>query len=135
MSDQRPIVDPRWTGPIPEPGVFYQPEDVLCPPRIFADGRTLWAIPTLLGGRLGLSRSPLALSYDDLWCFNSGNAGGLEGTVGAARVRCVRALMEWDGTDEPSGWNKHPATRRYRTDGDPLREYLEGSDEWLRGGR
>jgi hypothetical protein len=126
-----PIIHPEWKGPAPVPGETYDPGDWLCPPKVLADGRTLWAYRTLFGGRVCVSRTPTVDTFEDLWCYN----GGLGGLTGDPRARCVAALLAWDGTGEPEGWNKHPATGRYRTDGDPLREYLEGSDEWIRGGK
>lgn len=120
-----PIVDPAWTGPVPEPYEDYDPTRFLCPPKIFADGRTAWGVPTLFGGRIALALRPLplALGFADHWCYNS------LGSVQDSRAAAVRALQAWDGTGEPAGWMKHPASGRYRDDGDPLQEYLEGTVE------
>lgn len=44
-------------------------------------------------------------SYDDRWCYRD---------IDAARA----ALDAWDGTGEPAGWHRHPATgRRVAADG------------------
>jgi hypothetical protein len=32
-------------------------------------------------------------------------------------------VLTWDGNGEPPVWDRHPATNRYRPDGDPAREY------------
>lgn len=124
-----PVVDPNWTGPVPRPWEDYDPDDYLAPPRIFADGRTAWAVPVLFGGRITLSMHPLSLGLDDYWCYNS------LGSVAESRAAAVRALEAWDGTGEPTGWMKHPATGRFRDGGDPLQEYLAGSAEDIRRSR
>jgi hypothetical protein len=31
-------------------------------------------------------------------------------------------MLAWDGAGEPPGWERHPATDRYRVGGDPARE-------------
>jgi hypothetical protein len=33
-------------------------------------------------------------------------------------------LRAWDGTGEPVGWHRHPATGRRRSGGDPAAEYI-----------
>lgn len=47
----------------------------------------------------------------DEWCYETSAAA-------------LNALDAWDGEGEPEGWNRHPATGRYRHRGDP-------NDEWL----
>ena len=34
------------------------------------------------------------------------------------------AMQVWDGTGEPSGWCRHPATGRRRPGGDPATEFV-----------
>ena len=51
-----------------------------------------------------------AWGHDDRWCYQT-----------AADAR--RALDEWDGTGEPQGWHRHPATGR-RVDKATGREYV-----------
>lgn len=48
--------------------------------------------------------------YDDRWCYERGKAEA--------------ALEAWDGTGEPQGWHRHPATGRRRPDGNADEEYL-----------
>lgn len=43
-------------------------------------------------------------SYEDRWCYH---------TPGAAII----ALANWDGTGEPEGWHRHPASGRRRDEG------------------
>ena len=50
-------------------------------------------------------------SFRDRWCYHS-EAAALE------------ALNKWDGTGEPEGWHRHPASGRRREAGDPLKEYI-----------
>lgn len=32
-------------------------------------------------------------------------------------------MHNWNGIGEPAAWMRHPATGRYRPDGDPAKEY------------
>jgi len=32
-------------------------------------------------------------------------------------------MNNWNGIGEPAGWKRHAFTHRYRTDGDPAKEY------------
>lgn len=49
-------------------------------------------------------------SYDDRWCYMKGHA--------------AEALEAWDGTGEPKGWHRHPASGRRRPDGNDIEEYI-----------
>lgn len=49
--------------------------------------------------------------YEDRWCYHTAVEAAVAATV-------------WDGTGEPQGWHRHPASGRRRTDGDPAREYV-----------
>lgn len=45
------------------------------------------------------------IGYGDRWCYET-------------RADALRALNEWGGEGEPSGWHRHPATgRRYDENG------------------
>lgn len=48
---------------------------------------------------------------DDRWCYHS---------YAAAKT----ALCAWDGTGEPLGWHRHPASGRRRIEGEPTTEYV-----------
>jgi len=69
------------------------------------------------------------------------NGGGVQlslGHIGAAvwinawdydaehRDAGWRAVLSWDGHDEPEGWTRHPMTGRVRPDGKASSERLEG---------
>jgi hypothetical protein len=41
------------------------------------------------------------MSYEDRWCYHSEQDARL-------------ALQNWDGTGEPTGWHRHPASGRRR---------------------
>jgi hypothetical protein len=43
-------------------------------------------------------------TFDDRWCYRS-------------YKDALAALNKWDGTGEPEGWHRHPATGRRRKDG------------------
>jgi hypothetical protein len=60
------------------------------------------------GGSAGIADK---IGYADRWCY-------------ATRELAQKALDEWTGQDEPSGWHRHPATGRRRENGDPAREYI-----------
>lgn len=55
----------------------------------------------IIAGRIG-DRS----GYDDRWCYEN-------------RAAAEVALAAWDGTGEPAGWHRHPASgrRHYVRDG------------------
>lgn len=50
------------------------------------------------------------VGYDDRWCYHD---------LGTAKA----ALEAWDGTGEPAGWHRHPASGR-RRNGDATTEYI-----------
>lgn len=50
-------------------------------------------------------------TYKDRWCFSDYD-------------KAKAALDFWDGTGEPTGWHRHPATGRRREKGDPATEYV-----------
>jgi hypothetical protein len=78
--------------------------------RQLPDGRWLAVLPlTFQRARLGISMTwtaPLeaafALGFADLWDYDT-------------RELALAALTTWDGTGEPTGWVRHPATGRRRT--------------------
>lgn len=65
-------------------------------------------------GRLGIRVSDTE-PFEDVWEFPS-------------VARAILAAEIWDParTPEPEGWHRHPRSGRYRTDGDPGREYRKG---------
>lgn len=69
------------------------------------DGRTLDLYPLLFGRTRLLVTLPeddeAGLFADDAWEFPSYEVG-------------KAALDAWDGTGEPEGWDRHPATDRRR---------------------
>lgn len=50
------------------------------------------------------------IGYAERYCYRS-------------ELRAIRALKEWNGTDDPEGWHRHPTTGRRR---DP-----ETGREWI----
>lgn len=50
-------------------------------------------------------------STADRWCYHN------------LHDACT-ALDAWDGTGEPTGWHRHPATGRRRPNGDATQEYI-----------
>jgi hypothetical protein len=69
--------------------------------RILPDGRRWAAVyrfrftAAVIVGRIGEM-----VSYDDRWCYYDEQAAS-------------DALKAWDGTNEPLGWHRHPATGRH----------------------
>jgi hypothetical protein len=51
------------------------------------------------------------VSLEDRWCYSS-------------LLRAHTALDMWNGTGEPEGWHRHPASGRRRTDGLAELEYV-----------
>lgn len=51
------------------------------------------------------------MTYDDMWCYKQ-----------SRRLEVLKAFEEWNGEDEPPGWNKHPPSGRWREDGTPESE-------------
>lgn len=52
-----------------------------------------------------------ACVVDDVWCFQDDGAAWA-------------AVLGWDGEGEPSGWYRHPGTRRRRADGTAATEVV-----------
>ncbi|NAE18009.1 hypothetical protein [Enterococcus hirae] len=79
---------------------------------LLPDGRELVVWPLLWGQAcLNIGAGPGSLFYDDEWHYPS-----LSEAIGAA--------IDWDGTGEPNGWHRHPASGRRRPDADPTKEYV-----------
>lgn len=86
--------------------------------RQLPDGRWLVLYPLLFGSsRLTVTRTCATLDdaikeiIDDVWDYET-CVGGL------------KAMGEWTGEGEPTGWNRHPASGRRRPGGDPESEYV-----------
>lgn len=77
--------------------------------RVLEDGRelTLYVEPFNLRLLIGRPGEPAAL---DAYYFEDADAA-------------FTALARWDGTGEPAGWWRHPATQRRRPGGDATKEY------------
>ena len=79
--------------------------------RKLPDGRYACIYPLLFTYAIITVQPDEFLSLDDRWCYY---------TYASARA----ALDDWDGTDEPSGWHKHPRSDRCRQNGDPEKETI-----------
>jgi hypothetical protein len=79
--------------------------------RRLPDGRYAAIYPLIYTHRIITVRAGDFMSYDDGWCYHD---------HGSAKA----ALDAWDGTGEPEGWHRHPASGRRREDGDPDREEI-----------
>lgn len=78
--------------------------------RVLPDGRVLEAWQYLFNVRVTLAEPrDAAIGYSDCWCY-------------ATAPLAVAVVETWDGEGEPDGWIKHPASGRYRKNGDPARE-------------
>lgn len=85
--------------------------------RALPNGRVLHLLPLLTGNQLGISSGDSGC-FDDVWhyprwqdehCFIDAS---------------WRAVLGWDGKDEPEGWYRHPRTGRRRPGGDPEKEFV-----------
>jgi hypothetical protein len=79
--------------------------------KLIPDGRYAGLMPFLFTHAIVTGRLFDLHGYDDRWCYHDSAAA-------------ARALADWDGTGEPTGWHRHPATGRRREAGDPLLEYV-----------
>jgi hypothetical protein len=80
-------------------------------PKLLSTGMWAWVTKMTFGkGRLVIGH-PGSQTLEDGWCYES-------------LVDAVKELLRWDGTGEPQGWMRHPATGRRRPTGDPLQEYV-----------
>src|SRR5688572_7310260 len=75
------------------------------------DGRAVSLLPWGAGGvQLSIGRLGSGF-HDDTWVYTAELAGA-----------AWRAALTWDGTGEPDGWYRHPASGRRREGGDPTKE-------------
>lgn len=82
---------------------------------IHRDGRVVDVVPLTFGrAMVGISADVDTQEYTDQWDYD---------TIDAA----YNAAFTWHASlvAEPDGWSRHPATQRYRPDGDPSREYVK----------
>lgn len=78
---------------------------------LLPDGREWLIYPMIFTFRLVVG-DPGAPVYDDCWCYHS-------------IIDAMKGVAEWDGTGEPQGWHRHPASGRRRPDGDAEHEYVQ----------
>lgn len=64
------------------------------PNRRYAAVRQFMYTYAIIVGQIGDKTA-----YDDRWCYHNANDA-------------ATALARWDGTGEPTGWHRHPATGR-----------------------
>ena len=89
------------------------------------DGGRCTEIKIIGGGLLYVAAKPLmfhwtmivgqigdTFSFEDRFCY-------------ANQELAEKAVREWDGTGEPTGWHRNPKTGRRRVNGDPKTEYIE----------
>lgn len=79
-------------------------------PKVMPSGMVAAIVPLLFTEAIILCDPRQTFGYEDRWCYAKGKA--------------LPALEAWDGTGEPTGWHRHPATDRRRPDGDPARERI-----------
>lgn len=76
-------------------------------PKFFVDDGRVAAIWNMIYtvSIVLMNEETILFGYEDRWCYH---------TAEAAKA----ALDAWDGTGEPNGWHRHPASgRRVREDG------------------
>lgn len=92
-----------------------RPDEIPIVSRVLADGRELVIWPLTCGrARVCLGEKMGSIFYIDEWDYLS---------VPAA----IDGMMNWDPAkeNEPTGWNRHHSTHRYRPEGDPTKEYIK----------
>lgn len=78
------------------------------------DGRILAILPLLYSrARLGVG-DDTGFEVNWVWDYDS-------------PYEAIKAFMEWNpaAQAEPTGWARHPDSRRYRPGGDPAQEYVK----------
>ena len=84
--------------------------------HLLDDGRAICLMP-LFGGSVRLGIGPHGdLSFTSVWDYSSDEPGCVDAGW--------RAALGWDGTGEPEGWYRHPASGRRRPEGDPAKEFV-----------
>jgi hypothetical protein len=68
-------------------------------PRPLPGGRYVAVMPLMFTAAIVTGRMGDRIGHDDRWCYHS-------------IVDAKRALDAWDGTGEPAGWHRHPASGR-----------------------
>ncbi len=74
--------------------------------RDLGDGRYAAILPLMFTHAIITGRIGSKDMYEDRWCY-------------AGYEKAAAALEAWDGTGEPEGWHRHPATGRRRENSDP----------------
>lgn len=91
----------------------YQEGAVHLHERDLGDGRTLYLCQMLLGNvRLNIGNTGNKTGYFDGYCFHDADAAW-------------RAVLGWDGQEEPDGWVRHLKSGRRRPDGTPESEFIQ----------
>ena len=80
-------------------------------PEVIPGGRYKAIFPFLFTHAIILGRLGDREGYEDRWCYKG---------LGEA----LQGFYAWDGTGEPDGWIRHPATSRRRPEGIPETEYI-----------
>lgn len=80
-------------------------------PKVLPNGMVAAIVPLMFTHAIILCDPRFMNGYEDRWCYHT-------------YAKAKAALEAWDGTGEPTGWHRHPATDRRRPDGDPLRERI-----------
>lgn len=82
-----------------------------------ADGRLIDVLPLTFGrAQVGITEALTDQCYADVWCYET-------------PIAAVIATTAWiadkpEGTGEPEGWTRHPASGRRRPNGDASAEYI-----------
>ena len=69
--------------------------------RLLDDTYFMAVVPMIFNHRLIHGRITNRDFHFDAWCYDT-------------RAEAVRAMLEFDGKSEPTGWKKHVATGRFR---------------------
>lgn len=77
--------------------------------RSLGNGRFAAISPLMFTHAIIVGKIGDRYAYDDRWCYHD-------------HASALAALNAWDGTGEPEGWHRHPASGRRRNGGE---EYLE----------
>lgn len=67
---------------------------------------------------------PMLFHYDLIFGDTGNKFSFHESWSYKTRALAEKALTEWNGYGEPTGWHRHPPSGRRRPHGDPNQEYI-----------
>jgi hypothetical protein len=73
--------------------------------KLLPNNRWVAILPLLFTHAVIIGKMHDRTSYDDRWCYHDWDSA-------------AKAMEEWNGEGEPTGWHRHPASGRRYIDGE-----------------